>query len=453
MIYADIKDSPAYRNEEYLAVSGEWDYLKDMFKGISRWSTLKDGLLSPTSKAQSYLPKHPEEDSTEYLHRFRMTEFDDAFARSIKEYCDLMFANGIDLKAPDSFMQQWRSLSDTGDSGNVLLPQVAMKAMIYGVSHIFIDYSGDRPRWIPIEPISIPNWSVMMVDGLQVLQHVSIFSRSNGRNYLTKYERGGGWVRYAYIKLDNGSYEFSTVDTGTLKAKSVPLKEIPLVSFHVSYSRDSLIVGDRLFRSLADKNKTLYQVTADYRRKMQLCSTPQPVQYDPMGDDDDVILSPNRILKMRSPDAYFRWVEASTGSLSASRREMMDITQTIQADSTRFLQNPTARVSAGASEMSVAPLQATLLGFSNSFTQGVKQAIAFHQNYMGDTFPIEIEIMPSLVKQQPKDSQAALSASNLYTSHVLTRRSAVMMLNEAHIISDEIASEELKLPEDLPTNE
>lgn len=452
MLYQNLQDSPAYKCNDYLQVCGEWEYLEDIFNGIARWSTITDGVLSPTNKAQSYLPKHPEEDGDEYLHRFRMTEFDDAFARAIKEYCDLMFANGINLNGSPSFLNQWESLSDAGDSGWVLLPQLAMNSMLFGVSHVFVDYFGDRPRWIPVSPLSIPNWSVEMIDGQQVLRHVSILSRTNGRNYVTRYERGGGWTRYEYVKTNDG-WDFSTIALGTLKAKSVPLKEIPLVSFYVCYSRDSPLVGNRLFRALADKNKSLYQVTSDYRRKMQLCSTPQPVSYDPMGEDGDITLSPNRILKMRSPDAYFRWEEASTASLSASRREMLDLTDTIRADSAKFLQNPTARVSAGASEMSVAPLQATLLGFSNLFVQSVKKAIAIHQNYEADTLPIEVEIMPSLVKQQPKDSQAALSAGNLYQTKVLTRHSTVKMLKESHVISDDIADYELTQPEDLPINE
>lgn len=444
-MYLDLQESPAYRSPKYLKYLPEWNYLRDMYEGVSAWSRLEGGGLVPTEKALGYLPRHPEESSEEYNHRFAMTDFPGAFASSLGEYADLMFANGVQLKeSPDWFREHWRSLSDTGQSGEALLPEVALLAMTYGVVHLFVDYSGGRPWWVPILPTQVVNWGEERIDGRLRLTHVSIETiRENGDRVLTRYERGGAWRRWRYEKED-GKYIFHQEDSGVLQAMGAPLTEIPLVPVHVSATRKGLMIGDRPFRPLADKAKVLYQVLSDYRRKMKLCNTPVPVLYDPTGSSEDVVISPNRIIRLQCPEAYFKWVETSTESLRVSREELRDLTEEIAIDSAKFLTNPKARISSMASDLSTIPLQATLFGFSKIFLDAVMQCVEFHQLYVGERLSlIDLEIVPTVSKQQKKDAQIAFSAQSLYKEGVLSRESVVRMLEESKFISQELMEDEL----------
>lgn len=445
--FATLADSPAYRSPQYLAVAAEWDYLWDIFQGISAWSVFHGDLLTPTEKAYAYLTKHPEESGEEYAHRFALSDFPASFSASLSEYVDLMFSNGIQINAPDWFLEHWQSLSDTDSSGDVLLPEIALNAMVFGVYHVFIDCVEGRPRWVPISPRDVINWRYEGIGGVQRLIHVTIENDlGSGERLITRYERGGRWERYRYFKDDNGKYVFILEETGVIEAMSKPLVEIPLVPVHLSNYRPSLMVGDRKFRTLADKTRTLYQLLSDYRRKMQLCNTPQPVLYDPTVEEN-IVISPNRVIRLHSPDAFFRWVETNTSSLVISRQEIIDLQESISYDSAKFLKSPESRVSAGAADLTTVPLQASLFGFSKIFLEAIANITSFHQAYMGDDSLIQYELVPSVRKQSPKDSQFAFSAQSLYDKGILSRHSTVKMLNEADYISDEITKEELSNPE------
>lgn len=448
--YQDLQDSPARRSPEYLAVIDEWNYLWDVFIGVRAWSTRINGILKPAPKAKSYLPQHPAE--TDYEHRFRMTEFDRVFAAALTEYVDLLFANGVDLnQVPDWLMEDWATLSDRNATGQNFLAEVCLNSLIFGISHIFVDFDGDRPRWIPIDPRKVINWEIEKVGGVETLSMVAVETYYAGEFIVKTYRKGGHWSEVSYRKLEFGGYEFGEETTGQRKAVGENFEEIPLIPVPISYYMDSYMVCDRQFRTLADKNITLYQVTSDYRRKMQLCNTPQPIRYDPMSDGGNVDISPTSIMDLKTPDAYFQWSETNTDSLAASRTEMMDLRDDIAADSTKFLKNPTPRVSAGASANSIAPVQSSLISFSNLLVAATMQAMRFHAKYLGRSLgDFSMELVPSLKKNQLKDSQFAFSVQTLVKEKSITRHSAIKLLNDAGFLPDEIAEIELNLPEFLP---
>lgn len=457
--YRNLQESPAARSPQYMKLIPEWNYLWDIFEGVSAWSELDKGIITPTDKAEQYLPRHPEETGSEYVHRFRMSEYPDSFAAGLQEYVDLMFSDGVALESAGRFEREWESLSDMGLSGDVFLPDIALKAMIFGVYHLFIDYVGDRPRWIPISPRDIVNWSGMLDEtGKYVLSHVGIETKSYRKTSagyeevteFTRYEYGGAWRRWQYFQ-DGDRFKFIDVGTGVLEAKSRPLAEIPLVPVHLSPHRPEYLIGYRRFRRLADKTKVLYQVLSDYRRKMQLCNTPIPVLFDP-SQTEDLVLSPNRLIRLTSPDSYFRWSETSTDSLDNSRIEIDDLKQAIANESASFLTQQKSRVNTGATQLSVAPLQSSLYGFSTIFSDAINKAIAIHQNYMGDKSPAKIQIIPS-VSSQNKDSQFAFSVGTLNQQGIISRHSAVKMLQDGGYIPDDVAELELEKPDSYSTDE
>jgi len=453
-IFKDIQDSPAYLCAEYKKVIGDWDYLHDLFEGIKNWSTLDSGKLIPTERANFFLPRHPQETTEEYYHRFQMTDFDDAFASALRGFVDLMFADGIELEAPDYFLDHWKKLSDNKISGNAFLPEIALSSLILGVTYVFIDYSSSRPYWALIDPRTVPNWSLISVDGLITLGHITIKSESyeliNGiEEKITRYRvyrYGGGWVEYDYKEVKEG-YQFEFLASGILTVNDEPVMEIPLVPIHVSPYRPNYMIGDRLFRSLADKNKALYQITSDYRRKMSLCSTSQPVRYDPMGEGGDLILSPSRIVDLRSPDAFFKWEEPATASLGASRQEIQDLEKSIAYQSSTFMKTPLTNISPEGSALTIQPLQSGIQTMVISFVEGIQKCIQLHQNYLGDHSEIKITISPTLIDPPSQDSQSVLALQASFKNGMITRYSSVKILGELGFIKPEILQYELSQPE------
>lgn len=443
---------------EYTEMLPNWRYLDDLFQGISRWSEIRENHFLPTPRSQLFLPKRPGESKEEYIFRFNITEFDDGFSEALIGYTDLMFENGIKLTAPDWFLEQWESISDTGLSGEAFLPQVALSVFRFGVAHIFVDWDEDKgyPTWQLIEPTYVVSWKVQD-DNPSLLEYATLFMGKTEEGLLyRRYYSSGEWIEQLHFEVEidgQRRIEYKVVDTGQLMVKSKPIPLIPLVPIHSSAYRPSLMIGYLTFRDLADKSRILYNVTSDYRRKMALVSTPVPVRYDPMGEQEDVILSPSRILDLRSPDARFGWTEPPTASLEISRQEKMDLEAKISLESSKFLQTPQSRQSAAASALSVEPLQSRLVGFVTQFLDGMADVLALHQAFMGVDSEIEMEIVPRIIAEKPKDSQAAFAVNSSYTSGVITRYSAVTLLNENEFVTDEVMEYELSQPETLPSPE
>lgn len=460
-VFKDLADSPAYKCHEYLSVIDEWNYLNDLFVGVSSWSKIdsRTNQLIPLNRSQLFLPRHPEELDHEYNHRFQSTDFDDSFSSALRGFVDLMFSDGVSIEAPDYFLNHWKELSDMGIGGDAFLPEVALKTLIFGVSYLWIDYSRDRPYWVLLDPRNIPNYSIINEGGINKLNHVTIYSlryEYNGTTeekieYYRVYKRGGEWIEYQY-KENKGDHEFTATASGVLVAKGKPLIDIPLIPVHVSLYKPSLMVGDRLFRSLADKNKALYQITSDYRRKMSLCSTSQPVRYDPMGDHQDIVLSPSRIIDLNSPDAFFRWEEPAVDSLSASRAEKQDLEKIIESQTSKYLANPAPRINVLASAYALQPLEFSIQSFIRSFIDGVNKCIKIHQLYVGDNSDISVRINFKLAEDRPKDSQSVFAIQASYKSGLFTRKSAVKLLEQAGFMDQEILDYELAQSETLPVS-
>lgn len=447
--FQNIEDSPAARHPEYLSVKSEWDYLSDIYQGITAWSDIKNGVCTPSAIASGYLFRHPAETPAEYGHRFALTEYPGSFQLALNEYVDLMFADGITVEASESVMATWGRLTPESMSGDVFLPWLALQSLLFGVYHVFVDFEGDRPIWKPISPRQLINWEIKVVDGFKELSFAAIETlKSPGVRELTHYYSDGRWEKWLYsFDQESSEFVFGVPRTGVLEFRSKPATLIPLVSVRLTEHGD-MITGDRPFRRLADKTKALYNVLSDYRRKMKLSNTPVPVLYDPLADAD-LTISPNRVLRLSGPDCFFMYTETSVESLEASRTEMLTLQTDISRESASFLKTPTSRVSAGATNLSTVPLQASLFGFSRNFVAAISKIFALHQKYIGDSEPVRIEIVPSVKEQQAKDSQFAFAAQSLYDANVLTRHSTVKLLEENRYVSDEIAAEELKLPEDI----
>lgn len=449
MNYKDLADSPIYRTAAYSRIFPEWVYLDAIFEGVCAWSEMKNGGMTPAANAPAYLPKYPEESATEYVLRFQQTEYPDSYKRVCSEYVDLLFANDLAIDAGGIFAKHWDSISIDGIEGAIFSRQLALDTFKTGTNHVFVDWVGDRPRWVPIAPTMVPNWEYKVgADGVY-LSHVTIIAGDDNGKTATRYEHGGSWRRWSYeFNEKTSEWDFEEVGTGVLMANGASLTDIPLVTFHLTPSGDRLI-GQRTFRYLADKTRALYQVTSDYRRKMRLCNTPVPVIYDPTRRGD-LVLSPYEVIQIGHPDGYFKWSETSTDSLEQSRIEMDSLTLAIATESSKFLSNPTPRISSEAVDLSVVPLQANLFGFSRLFTDGLSRAIAFHLRYLGiDDQPIEIDLVPSVRDQKNKDSQFAFGLNTLFTSNAISRTSLIKMLADANFLDDETLKYELSLGEKL----
>lgn len=328
--------------------------------------------------------------------------------------------------------------------------------MKYGHSFLLIDYpyskfdnyrdyknSGARPYWVEISPKNVINWRCNYIEGIlkftlvviqeQIIENVGDFGYRNINQY--RVLRPGSWQLWREVNsmvVNPTNNKYYLYDHGELSNFGY----VPIVPVFAG-SR----LGDCLsfppLRTLAEKNRILYQMTSDHNRKISLCCQPVPVLKDSMRGDDPLEIGPNSFINLRDPNGSFAWVEPLALSLEQSRKDIHDLRDSISQDAASYLTHPTDRQSAKATELLTIPLQSNLFSFISSFADGVNQAIKYHCEYLGDyNNDVMISLDPTIFEKK-KDSQLAYSIQGLYKDGVLSRKTSLEILNKMGILPDD----------------
>lgn len=446
MNIASGNELPAnYKCVAYKEQLATWRFLDDIFNGAETWlGRDESGSLKPTAKARVYLPQEAAENDGDYIKRLARSPYNDFFAQAIRKFINLIFANPLTF-SPE--FQHSGSLDNHGATAEALLRGVATQVMRSGHSFVLVDFpptdpsiitradqlaSGRRPYWVHYSPLDVLNWRTVTVNGVIQLSQVTLRERVTvpagrfGEETIEQYRVlvSGGWELYQMQKDERGRETVVQVD-----GNETTLNYIPLVCI---YADDTLKEGwfksrPPLF-SLAELNKTHYQVKSDHLRKVHMCCMPIPELRDSMRPDGEkLVLGPTSFIHIRDPNGAFNWREPLATSIIESRREVQDLEAAADILSASYLTQPADRQSAMATLAQSAVVESSLQGFVSSFTAGVNRCLEIHADYLKRQ-PSQILLSSEVLRDKGTDSQLLLALINFATTLNTLRPSVALLL-------------------------
>jgi hypothetical protein len=324
----------SYTCESYRAQLPLWTYLDDVFYGPDSWLEWQpDGGVRPTKKTRRYLPQEPKERAASYAARLARSPFSDRFAQALRDFVGLLFVNDVQRELHPRLAEYW-------DAHAVpILMTAAIAALRCGHTFILVDAPATvatneaaaraaAVRWVHLSVRDCINWrheGDRLV--LAVFRQESLLPDGEyGERRVLSYLRltPGRYDTFVPVQRDRQVvYEPDPNRSGVMgiyrNGRIEPLSEIPLIAIYG---------GERLgpfhsrppLRALADLNVAHYQTHSDHRNKVRRTCFPVPTVIGAMGDEGDIVLSPDIVMRV-PPGGAFVWSEPDSSSLERSRAE------------------------------------------------------------------------------------------------------------------------------------
>jgi Domain of unknown function (DUF4055) len=452
---------------EYDQMIATWEYLDDLYHGVDRWLELTDLGYAPTNRTQLFLPKHPGEDDENWRARINQSYYDDLFGKALRRYVDLSFRGGVRVIGDETlpFAENYDFISDSGQSGDLFFRKVALSALLYGCSYLMVDsnQSGvsykdsieNPPYFVSISPQQLINWDTYYRRGqlyysLAVIrEEVFVVGGDYTHSRIDRYRvYTPGLCEIYHVVSAPGAESKKPIKVLTFETG---LEFIPLVRVTAGYFPDAGFPLPPL-RSLADKNRALYQKTSDHDRKVSLCCQPVAVLKDSMRNSSEpLVIGANSYIQIQDPTGSFKWEEPLSLSLQQSSRDIDKLATSIALDMANFLNNPSDRQSATATQLMISPVEANLESFIIAFCDGCNQAIAFYNSFSGYKPEVQnkISLVSDIFPDSNKDSQAGFAIQNMFINRLITRKTALQSLVSLGILPDDFDIESELLNEEL----
>ena len=420
---------PTY-HDDYSESIPVWNYLHDLYGGSKNWLKLNDRGFEPTSKTEKYLPRHVAESPENWRSRINSTHFDDLFASAVRRFVGMIFRGGLNLST------EWADINSVDIiSGNAeaLFSGLAIEAMVYGHTFVLVDYPAiavddysqfldTPPYFVKVSPQNLIDWHCEVIAGQVRFTYALIKVVEDGNTYYYQYSlfRWDKYIEYS----ENGKTTYSWCMGANWVKSYIPL--VPLYGGLPSGVCQSIPP----LRAIADKNRTLYQLTSDHYRKMSLCCHPVPVLKDLMREAGEPLeIGPNSFVELRDPNGSFSWAEPLALSLEQSRRDLNDLRESIARDSADFLTEPADRQSASATNLLTHPVESSLGNFIRTFQAGLNDAIAEYWMMANRENPPMVSLEANIFPDALRDSQALFAVQTVYAAELLTRDEARVMIN------------------------
>lgn len=375
------------RHPDYVKNARTWEYLKDVYIGIESWTVLTNQGLMPNEKTQLFLPKNDGESQKSWLSRVNQTDWNALYAQGLRRFVDLTFYGDVTLDGNEQSPFFLNKENITKDNLGYLayFRNLALEVLIYGHSYVLIDSNLSEksslkdlkerpPYFVTIEPTSLVNWGY---DKFNNFEFAIIYSEQKIMNNNLEYYNVPTYYYFTkgtiaiYQNLDDDQFSLTkTIQTG--------LDFVPITKIKSVYNDN----GGFIFKSVADKNRILYQKQSYHGRKIALCCNPVPVLKDLNRNvDDELIIGPSNYINIKDPNGSFTWQEPLALSLRESAKEINDLTSALLSDIAQFLIQPLDRQSALASKIQTNQYESNLKSFTSSFLDGLNYLIQMYNTY------------------------------------------------------------------------
>ena len=330
----------------------------DMMKGWEIMKAVTEGTEYLRENSEAFLPLEPREDYDAYLARVNRSVFSPFTQRLIRAATGLVLRKPITLTGDPYWTETFKmNVDGCGSDLDEYARRVLMCSLIYGQSHILVDYPAPsgaltlaeerqqnrRPYWIEIDPNNLYGWRLdresnygnlvqvrlaekaILPDGQfgeKVYDQIRVIEPGRYRIFRKKEQ-----IEEMYDVADNsvtGNFEMGSADKDykQVETGSFSLGEIPLVTIY-SGKTDNLVSKPPLL-DIAYLNLAHFQRQADLIHSLHVASQPMLVMEGYDDQTKDLAISVNYAMATQPGNKVY-YVEPASSAFDAQSAEIKEL--------------------------------------------------------------------------------------------------------------------------------
>jgi len=330
----------------------------DMMKGWEIMKAVTEGTEYLRENSEAFLPLEPREDYDAYLARVNRSVFSPFTQRLIRAATGLVLRKPITLTGDPYWTEMFKmDVDGCGSDLDEYARRVLMCSLIYGQSHILVDYPAPsgaltlaeerqqnrRPYWIEVDPTNLYGWRLdresnygnlvqvrlaekaVLPDGQfgeKVYDQIRVIEPGRYRVFRKKEQ-----IEEMYDVADNsvtGNFEIGSADKDykQVETGSFSLGEIPLVTIY-SGKTDNLVSKPPLL-DIAYLNLAHFQRQADLIHSLHVASQPMLVMEGYDDQTKDLAISVNYAMATQ-PGNKIYYVEPASSAFDAQSAEIKEL--------------------------------------------------------------------------------------------------------------------------------
>ena len=330
----------------------------DMMKGWEIMKAVTEGTEYLRENSEAFLPLEPREDYDAYLARVNRSVFSPFTQRLIRAATGLVLRKPITLTGDPYWTEMFKmDVDGCGSDLDEYARRVLMCSLIYGQSHILVDYPAPsgaltlaeerqqnrRPYWIEVDPTNLYGWRLdresnygnlvqvrlaekaVLPDGQfgeKVYDQMRVIEPGRYRVFRKKEQ-----IEEMYDVADNsvtGDFEMGSADKDykQVETGSFSLGEIPLVTIY-SGKTDNLVSKPPLL-DIAYLNLAHFQRQADLIHSLHVASQPMLVMEGYDDQTKDLAISVNYAMATQ-PGNKIYYVEPASSAFDAQSAEIKEL--------------------------------------------------------------------------------------------------------------------------------
>lgn len=428
----DDPSLPCFLEEEYRAIADDLALVLDC------WNDLK-------GKKTHYLPQEEAEPSKAYSNRLERTRFDNRFEPAIRGHAGLLSSFKLTDDSPQSLQDAQENIDLQGNDAVAFWQQLDEMCLRDGGVGILVEYptadpgieskgdmlrSGRRPYLVSVDRRNILNWETATVNGVVVLQRVTI------REY-RKVRKGlfGSETKPFYRVMAPGYWAIYTVESGnsgwvaTLQEEGeTDLETIPMIWYSTTGTTE-WFAGKPPFINLAGLNVEHFQKRSSLNEVMHKCNLPVPVRKGyirPMQDLKAVprlIIGPNSVVDV--PDnGDFGFAEPTGAAIGATQADIIKLEDSMDRVSLAFLNGGEREKTATEAILDTAQIQCSVRTMARRKENAGWKVASLWAAYTKESEPKNgagLEVNESILKPpaNPQDVQLILDSMGIKFSSKL----------------------------------
>jgi hypothetical protein len=425
-------------NRAYRMMQPVWDMI----------NSLMGGTQAMRDEAQKYLPMEAAESQQGYNHRLNKTFLFNGMSRSVRTLVGKPFSEDITISEAikDEFREYLTDADLLGNDLHNVTRQCFAVGVKKGIVHLLMEYpsvknritlqdktaQNIRPYFVVLEPDNVIGWQYVMENGrpvltqLRILEHVVVQVGTWGeecRERVRVFERivvDGvrvvGFRLFEAVKNDRGEKMWVIVDEG-----EITLPEIPLVTMYFG-ERIGYMLAKPPLEDLAWLNIEHWQSSSDQRNILHVARVPiwflkgwQPTLDENGAPKDKIIIGPDRMVRLSSPDADMKIIEHTGAAIEAGRKDLQDIEARMAVAGAELLQRRGKTETTATEESHSNKAEDSDLGAMVKATEdGITAALGFMYAWEGQEAPkgklITISTDFGLTAQDAADLQSLLES-------------------------------------------
>ena len=330
----------------------------DMMKGWEIMKAVTEGTEYLRENSEAFLPLEPREDYDAYLARVNRSVFSPFTQRLIRAATGLVLRKPITLTGDPYWTEMFKmNVDGCGSDLDEYARRVLMCSLIYGQSHILVDYPAPsgaltlaeerqqnrRPYWIEVDPTNLYGWRLdresnygnlvqvrlaekaVLPDGQfgeKVYDQIRVIEPGKYRIFRKKEQ-----IEEMYDVADNsvtGNFEMGSADKDykQVETGSFSLGEIPLVTIY-SGKTDNLVSKPPLL-DIAYLNLAHFQRQADLIHSLHVASQPMLVMEGYDDQTKDLAISVNYAMATQPGNKVY-YVEPASSAFDAQSAEIKEL--------------------------------------------------------------------------------------------------------------------------------